>query len=323
MFVRLMDSALNYDVSDVLFSADSASLLVKTKHIGPAKSADGRFDAMSIEMKAYGDDVTVNSIILDRLGSANSNIEVSISGSGISGLGTITGEEGSVSISGAEIKKESVKNAVVSVNVGANGKTVGLDVLGRESIVANAKDGVVVTLEKEKTEEGAYEVTLCGEVPSGIVIDGAFEDWLNIDSHANVERRGDVADSNGNLVSNANLDIVDYKGVNEATNVSFYLKVSGSIFGGASVPARFVQYQSSGEPSGGGELPVVEGYDYAYFLLDLDNNANTGYRAQMNVGIDRAIVIQGKDGAIISSKMYKYSGKAQCSIPKLLPLGEK
>jgi tetratricopeptide (TPR) repeat protein len=66
-----------------------------------------------------------------------------------------------------------------------------------------------------------------GGPPAGIVIDGAFDDWISISSNI---------DTDNNLIRNPSIDIVDTKDANTTDDLFFYMETQGAIMLGELIP---------------------------------------------------------------------------------------
>jgi hypothetical protein len=114
----------------------------------------------------------------------------------------------------------------------------------------------------------------------GIVIDGNFDDWGEIESYQDQ----DLPSPNSNL----NIDILEYRMVKEEYGAAFYLKTSQPIF--------------QGEPQGS------EGYktDTIHIFVDIDKSKGTGYMIN-NIGADVLLKIDGYNNEITSSHHYIFN----------------
>jgi len=272
------------------------------------------FTVLEVMMSAIGGDVTVNSITFTKLGADrapdgeliiyDANREVGRS-SFSSGIATLSFSY--------DIREGETKRLSVMLNAPLVGVGLGVEISSATKIVANSNKDCIVTLETLEAETGCGNVVMLGEPVSGIVIDGSFEDWAGILSNEANETKKDVKNKNGGRVENANLDIVDYKSCADFENVSMYVRVDGSMLGGANIPARFAPFVPSGAPACETQImPKVEGVDIVYFLLDVDGNRNTGYRADVSVGVDYIVEVKGRLGKILpgSSVLKRFSGSS-------------
>ena len=139
--------------------------------------------------------------------------------------------------------------------------------------------------------------------PAKVVADGAFGDW-------SAALTPDEASSG----ITARIDVRQCSASRTGSEAAFYLKVQGEMMAGARIPAEnpLVSYGPS-TPSNGTipskpvPLPPVTGEDLAYILLDTDDDATTGYRADA-IGADHLIEIKGKNGRITSKGVLEFQG---------------
>ena len=83
------------------------------------------------------------------------------------------------------------------------------------------------------------ELKYIEEVSDHIIIDGAFEDWKNIPGHP---------DTDPEPINNENIDLNEYRITNTDEDLSFYLRVDGTMMGGTYVPIKPEFATTSPEP---------------------------------------------------------------------------
>ncbi|MEM3341984.1 MAG: hypothetical protein QW728_04760, partial [Thermoplasmata archaeon] len=111
--------------------------------------------------------------------------------------------------------------------------------------------------------------------PKSIVIDGNTGDWEDI-----------LLYSDTVLSSQPSIDIEEYSVYPASGGIYFYLKTRDNIFRGEN-----------------------GGWDALRVFVDIDRNADTGYRIEM-LGADAMIVLGGYDGNIVSSALYIWNNTA-------------
>jgi hypothetical protein len=116
-----------------------------------------------------------------------------------------------------------------------SGNTIGADIAHTSAVTLTSG---AATIERVA---GTLEKGYIGMVPSDIVIDGGFADWLGTSLDSNDEPETALIQS---------IDMRSYDAANDNVSASFYLMVDEEMFSGTSVP-----YQTPTIPTGGG--PVV------------------------------------------------------------------
>jgi len=116
----------------------------------------------------------------------------------------------------------------------------------------------VVTVERvaASLDVGYIEV-----IPSDIVIDGGFGDWLGMSLDSNDEPEPSLIQS---------IDIRSYDAANDNTSASFYLRVDEEVFGGTSVP-----YDTPTIPTGSGPVIIDSDRDSVPDTVDGPNGDGT------------------------------------------------
>lgn len=147
-----------------------------------------------------------------------------------------------------------------------------------------------------------------GSYPSDIVvIDGLFEEWkspINISADA-------MAD-----VNNIDIDMAEYSTYKNITDAYFYLKVSGEMFAGTSIPKRIRRLPPTvpGPPGPPAPPPVVvqaprkSGEDVTRIYIDSDGNESTGYLLSEDFGSDYMLEIKGIHGKITNKALHNWTG---------------
>jgi hypothetical protein len=147
----------------------------------------------------------------------------------------------------------------------------------------------------------------------GVVIDGYFGDWNDIEKHFDV-------------ISNAeseHVDLEQYAAVTQDESTFMYMSVDGNILNGIAIPAYNAKSMpdlntgSTGdtEPTPGVSnqestpLPVISSEDTIYVLIDTDNNPMTGYSSiGMSIGAEKMIEIKGHYGIITQRVLKEWTG---------------
>ena len=150
----------------------------------------------------------------------------------------------------------------------------------------------------------------------GIVIDGYFGDWNNIEKQFNVMSSAE----------SEHVDLQNYAAITQNEQSYMYMSVSGNILNGISIPvynAKSMPDQKadstgSDEPVNGVSnqestpLPVMSSEDTIYVLIDTDNNYNTGYSSiGMDIGADQMVEIKGHYGIITKRVLKEWTGSEQ------------
>ena len=191
-------------------------------------------------------------------------------------------------------------------------RTLGFEVSAENNIIFDNNE---ILLNIESTNIG---LGYLGELPSEIIIDGAFGDWQDIPS------RKDVDDYE---LINKNIDVNEYRIVNGRDDISFYFEVKGTMMGGTSIPMRpdyIVTTPKQSTPAidilsqkadpqivtsikQNIPIPEVIGEDAGYIFIDTDMNEDTGLNVDgLEIGADYLVQITGKNGNILSNRCYKY-----------------
>jgi hypothetical protein len=165
--------------------------------------------------------------------------------------------------------------------------------------------------------------TYVGAVPDGVLIDGLFSDWDRVNNNLDI----DV-----NKIANRNIDIQEYRIMQNDEYLSFYLKVDGTLMKGTSVPLILTNTEQLTQSSAVVtksetevkkpytpskpveiELPAeLLGEDKAYIFIDTDQATNTGYHPDwLTIGADHMLEIKGKEGLILSSSYHVFIGTNQ------------
>ena len=150
----------------------------------------------------------------------------------------------------------------------------------------------------------------------GIVIDGYFGDWNNIEKQFNIV----------STAESEHVDLQNYAAVEQNDNSYMYMSVSGNVLNGISIPAynaKSMPDQKTGstgstEPVNGDSnqetapLPVASSEDTIYVLIDTDKNYNTGYSSiGMDIGAEQMVEIKGHYGIITKRVLKEWTGSEQ------------
>jgi hypothetical protein len=170
-----------------------------------------------------------------------------------------------------KIKKDLTKKYLVKLDISSakNGESMVLKINAPKDI--NVANHVPIIL------SGSGASAYIKSSPKGIMIDGAFGDWENIEK---------IRDIDDDAVENPNIDIKNYAVVESEEDISFYLDVEGHIFDGSELPNdphRIVRRPISNPPVSVGtdtnqplpELSSRTGEDSLYIFLDTDHDIKT------------------------------------------------
>jgi hypothetical protein len=178
----------------------------------------------------------------------------------------------------------------------ASGRLFGAGLAGHDAVV----------LEKgTATVSGAGETRYyLGTAPQKISIDGSFGDWTPF--HANIDPAGDIG--------NPDADLVEARSTKDASSISFYARVDGTMLGGSVPPeaTRERPVPSPSRPSGPSPvqppLPVLIGSDTVKVFIDSDDSSLTGCSINgLDFGADYALAASGAGGDILSRTVYSWS----------------
>ncbi|MEM2899734.1 MAG: tetratricopeptide repeat protein, partial [Thermoplasmata archaeon] len=306
-----VDSENNTDVTDYIFCPGKSKKLLRIEQSPLLESISiGEVSVMKISVSSNTGG-SISSLIFSRLGNFSyTDVEkvfvYSESGDKL-GEGIISGENGVVEFAEPiKIGNKMIKsNLIVKAKfVGLSGGTFGLKLQSAESVIS---DGIVTLVDVKSEDNLGNWLGYVGSPPSRIVIDGAFDDW------AYVRKYSDEIGDNPNSYANA-CDITEYAAHNDSERISFYVATDGGLLKGASIPIRVVKpsiIPTGSQPS----VPEsAVGLDVCYVFLDIDCNANTGYRIDGTImGAELVIAVYGKDERIVNSECLRYnhsSGKA-------------
>ncbi|SVB42133.1 uncharacterized protein METZ01_LOCUS194987, partial [marine metagenome] len=146
----------------------------------------------------------------------------------------------------------------------------------------------------------------------GIVIDGYFGDWNNI------EKQFDQITS----AESEHISLEQYAAIEQNDDYFMYMNVEGNILNGISVPSYSAKSMpdlktgssSENEPVGVSNqestpLPVITGEDTIYVLIDTDNDYTTGYSSLgTGIGAEKMVEIKGVHGIITLRVMKEWTG---------------
>jgi len=161
-------------------------------------------------------------------------------------------------------------------------------------------DDCTVVVEERQT---LSKVSYVGSIPDGIIIDGAFADWMN--GYVMLDGDNDVAFENGGLVADESVDILEY-GMHVGTrDLSMYISVDDKICNGSLLPIDIIlPISDQGLPLL--ETPELMGADVAAAVIDVDINTSTGAEFGDIMRGDYLVFIAGKKGKILLSELYEW-----------------
>jgi len=285
------------DTSDFAISPGRRALIVEQRSIAPVDliAAD---DLLELHLRAPIGDVSVRSIRIAATGTLpTSSLETAVlhDASKIP-LATAQPSDGSFTF-----------NLGPSLTVGVAGTT--LRVSAEASATAPGTLGLVITTDRDVDAPNATvslssvatdrDVSYVGPVPSGIVIDGGFEDWPlpALDATGEPTTRGNEA-----------IDIAAYDSLRSGNAVAVYARVVGGLFHGGLVPVtnRRNQPPEHAAASLAGVPRSLRGDDTLRVFIDSDGASSTGYG--VSVGADWLVEIVGRHGVARTSKLLRFSG---------------
>ena len=308
VYFHIFDPYGNEDFSNMIINNINGALMIKQKAISSNVLVRGKTTKfLELNMEAFGKDVTINSINIKRFSTAvdtdlksvsllDENDNLLVKDGFTNGIATLT-------ITHSILTKDESMTAYVAVEISGTATSSHAIGLRVSSIKADTK---AITI------KGETAIAYIDRVTEKITIDGAFEDWKLIES------KSDPIDKN----INKNIDINEYK-ANAEQQASFYLKVSGRIMAGVSIPTdnarSIVQTQKDDNAQVGTQdetpLPIQTGEDTIFVFIDIDQDLETGYRPINNfkVGAEEMIEIKGQYGIILSKTYYIFEGNDQKS----------
>jgi hypothetical protein len=146
-------------------------------------------------------------------------------------------------------------------------------------------------------------VAYVSEVPHSVVIDGAFADWRY--GYIITDNANDVRLTNGSLINDESIDIIEYGMYLDQKDVAMYLSVADRICNGTSLPKNItIPVPTQGLPNLAGLQ--LTGADMAGAMLDTDLDPSTGASFSDTLGVDYLVLISGKKGRIIQSELYAW-----------------
>jgi hypothetical protein len=173
----------------------------------------------------------------------------------------------------------------------------------------NASEPLLLTTDApcvlRSVQTGAM-ISYIGAAPGRISIDGAFGDWEYRPPYQ--DELCDLYEDDCWLNMSGNADIDVAKLASSDVDASFFMSVNGTMLGGASVPKAIVRWAEPIAPPIGnvtGQNATGLGIDYAMVMIDTDANQSTGFEVG---GAETSIVVAGKNGNIIYSRIYAFVG---------------
>jgi hypothetical protein len=145
------------------------------------------------------------------------------------------------------------------------------------------------------------------------MIDGAFGDWNRVESNLDQPSETSIHD-------NENIDLRDFRNTVDGQKLSFYLEVDGTMMNGEQILAKPLVVdkendhedndESNMNPSLGNHDEPLYGLDGAYIFLETAKGSGskiTEFKEHdRNMNANYMIEILGRDGNIISKKLYTY-----------------
>ena len=291
------------DWTEVNFGVDGPAIRVTEIHPMTTVTAGSTDELMlTLKLTPKASSAAITGLRLEALGNASASELKAIES--YRSLGT--GDAGLIEFDDALVLREghtTVIDILASFSVEHISDTYGLRLDRSSGIVADDEVSVTVA-----TSSVGHSVVHIASVSLGVVIDGAFADWRLMPSE--FDWFGDVVSPSNSSLLNSDVDIVATKAVSEHDSAFFYMAVDGTMLSGSSIPGEVARWaEISPGPDGGdvpgGEAPAKLGANLAYIFLDTDYDSETGFRIG---GSERAVVIVGKNNAILSSRAYEYVG---------------
>ncbi len=257
--------------------------------------ASSREEVMNLDFESARGNFTITGLTFEKLGTA-SQYRISVYDDlqviGYSNDETLTFEPA------LEITEGYGKRLSVYVEIGG-GETYSSFGLSLNATGIGTSSGPVTVDETQVTNKVAY----VGEVPHGVVIDGAFADWRY--GYIMTDKANDVRLANGSLINDESIDITGYGMYIDQKDVAMYLSVADRICNGTAIPKNItLPVPMQGLPNPAGQQLI--GADIAGAVLDTDLNPSTGASFSGTLGADYLVFISGKKGKIIQSELYAW-----------------
>jgi hypothetical protein len=286
------------DVSQYSIRYGEPALRIETNYTMPQVVQAGTWESvMELELTTLRGDARISKLRFTELGNATA-YSISVH-DGVSTIGSSDGPE--VSFAPAVEVREGYGRLLsvrVSAGAGQDGSSFGISL---NSSGVNLSGEVTTTVEEE--QHGA-KVAYIGAVPGGVVIDGAFGDWVN--GYVVSDKAGDVELQNGTLFDDGSIDILEYGMYLDESDVSMYLFVEDLIMNGTIIPKDVrLPVPSTGLPPL--TSPEALGTDIAGAVIDADWNLSTGANYNDMLGADYLVLVTGKKGRIVASALYSWN----------------
>ncbi|MCK5562133.1 MAG: hypothetical protein KAJ51_16155, partial [Thermoplasmata archaeon] len=210
---HIQDSQGHEDFSDKIIGADCGLLRIDQESIGEdilnLNSNDNSISRIKLEHE--GNDVFLNSLTMNRTGTATDadTGDVSLY---LKGKEVAVGEfsEGQVTFNLAEpILVKSSEPTSLEVKIDITSDAVKSHVLG---VRLDANEDISIDSDLPIITDSNLELKYIEEVPDGIIIDGAFEDWSEVSINI---------DSDDVQISDHNVDLKDYQITQSLEYLSF------------------------------------------------------------------------------------------------------
>jgi hypothetical protein len=290
VYFGIIDSQGAQDYSEAPIDTGSEGVLIIDQRSDAPDLLDrGQVDVLSLEITSRGKSIVIESmdLALDR---------------------------GEILPISTPIQIEKDETRIVNVRMDTT------DLVDGELIDIDMAHGNIETDNGSVFIKGSGMRAYLGSAPPGIIIDGAFGDWLDEPEPKSFEDAGEA--------DNPNVDIMEYQTTRTGEDVFFYMSVDGSMMGGVKIPQLSEEELPpktwpKGEDDGNQfdigkidteivPLPELYGYDVAFVFIDTDDDRNTGYRPIQSfvfpIGADYMIEIKGRNGMIKSSNYYRFGG---------------
>jgi hypothetical protein len=322
---HIQDYFGNQDYSDIIINSNSGSLKITQYSVGEnileINSKDNT--VTSLKLSSEDEDIIVDSLVLIRKGTAHDtdtgDINLFLNDLKISTGQIVSGQVEFVFDEPILVKKDESIILDVSIDISSTAEAsnvIGFELTDIHEMTTDANAPIIL--------ESNSDLKYIEEIPDGIVIDGAFDDWDNIPEYL---------DSDPQVLKNQNIDVNEYRVATSEKDLSLYFKVDGEMLGGTYVPVNpgFILPDSESSESTSKnsqqlqndealktevenlkqQIPKSEimGEDSAYIFLDTDLNFNTGYLLKdVKLGADYMLKVSGKAGKILKSECLEYTG---------------
>ncbi len=285
------------DWSDVNFRTKGSALeVVENLSMPPVLPIAPDQHILSIELSAKGPQAAVQGLRFDFFGNVSPTSIRAMEGQNVLGVSDqgLMWFDSPIIVSG---KKRTI-DILASLPSSASEGSFGMQLNSTAALQVDRN----VTWVVHSVQTGS-KIAYVGNVPSTVVVDGAFGDWTQ---RTLIRDRLNDAHSSKNMDNTSgDVDISVVKIASTLDTASFYMAVNGTMLGGSSVPASMVRFVTPGTPAQN-VTNITEhmfGADFAFVFIDTDHNQSTGFYIG---GSEISIAVVGKDNSILSSTASQY-----------------